>query len=100
MCYCILDEKHNLIECDLATWGMWFKNIEKRRVAYDVINDIIISTVFLGLDHNFGYGPSEWYETMIFGGESEYQERYTTWNEAVAGHAKAVNKVRESIETN
>jgi hypothetical protein len=51
---------------------------------------VYVSTVFLGLDHSFGEGPPQLFETMIFGGEhDEYQERYSTWDEAEAGHKKA-----------
>ena len=36
------------------------------------------------------------FETMIFGGEHhEYQERYTTWDEAIKGHKEAVALVFE-----
>ena len=53
--------------------------------------DIRVSTVFLGLDHGFGAEEPVLFETMIFGGEyDEYCERYCTWDEAVEGHAKAV----------
>lgn len=50
-----------------------------------------VSTVFLGIDHSFGYGgPPVLFETMIFGGEQDgYQERCCTYDEAIAMHAKA-----------
>lgn len=49
-----------------------------------------VSTVFLGLDHSFGAGPPVLWETMIFGGDhDEYQERYTSYEDAVEGHARA-----------
>jgi hypothetical protein len=54
-------------------------------------NGTEVSTVFLGLDHAWGDGPPLLFETMIFGGtEDEYCERYSTWEEAEAGHKKAV----------
>ena len=40
-------------------------------------------------------GPPLLFETMIFGGPHDgYQERYTFWDEAEAGHAKALGMVR------
>lgn len=34
------------------------------------------------------------FETMIFGGEhDQYQERYSTWDEAEAGHKRAIELV-------
>ncbi len=53
---------------------------------------VVVSTVFLGTDHNFtGKGPPVLFETMIFvNGGDEWQDRYTSWNDAVAGHERAV----------
>lgn len=50
-----------------------------------------VSTVFLGLNHAFGDGPPLIFETMVFGGPmDEYMERYSTEEEAAAGHAFVV----------
>lgn len=71
-------------------------NKKDLRVDYSVFGDVTVSTVFLGLDHGYN-GQVLLFETMIFGGEHDgYQERYTTWEEAVSGHKIAcdmVNKV-------
>lgn len=63
-----------------------------------------VSTVFLGLDHSFGHGPPLLFETMTFfaadgcdaGG---YFNRYSTWAQAEAGHARIVFEVRRDIWT-
>jgi len=49
---------------------------------------VTVSTVFLGIDHNFsGEGPPLLYETMVFGGDlHEGCNRYSTREEALAGH--------------
>jgi hypothetical protein len=54
--------------------------------------------VFLGLDHQYGFnGPPVLFETMIFGGKhDDYQDRYLTWDEAEAGHERAVKMVRRT----
>lgn len=58
-----------------------------------------VSTVDLGLDHSFGFGPPLYYETMIFKHNQKYeeenpfewfQERYTTKKEAIAKHKEIV----------
>lgn len=48
--------------------------------------------MFLGLDHNWAQsGPPVLWETMIFGGpHHDYQERYSSLDGAVAGHARAL----------
>lgn len=91
----VLDEEGNAItEPDLLKWAAWFETAE-RRIALDTLpSGIKVSTVFLGLDHSFN-GPPQLYETMIFGGEQDqYQERYSTRDEALAGHKKALELVQ------
>jgi hypothetical protein len=66
-----------------------------RVVAQTVVGPMRVSTVFLVIDHNQSLDPDALplvFETMIFDsdGDDRYQERYSTWNEAEAGHAKAV----------
>jgi hypothetical protein len=77
----------------LFEWGEWMQTAD-RRVAHDDIDGVSVSTVFLGLDHGFGHGAPKLFETMVFGLDDDYQERYSTWAEAEAGHARAVAIVR------
>lgn len=88
----VLNEQHEPVEADLMTWAKWFQDVKARCVGYTEFDGGHVSTVFLGLDHNFAeVGPPLLFETMIFGGaNSEYQERYSTWAEAEAGHLRAV----------
>jgi hypothetical protein len=82
---------------DEMTWAKRFK--DDRRVASTAINDkCSVSTVFLGLDHNFsGKGDPLLFETMIFGGPlDEHQRRYATWDQAERGHAEAVAEARKA----
>ena len=69
------------------------------KVAYtNITKDIYVSTVFLVLDHSFGEGPPLVFETMIFGGElDQYQERYSTYQQAEAGHLKACREARKAL---
>ncbi len=96
----ILINKKPVKEKDLLTWARRFEKAN-RQVAYDVFpsnnENIRVSTVFLGIDHNFsGTGKPILFETMIFGGKHDgYQERYSTWKEAVKGHTKALEKLKD-----
>ncbi len=79
-------------------WGEWAKYLEyaDRTVAIDVLpKDIRVSTVFLGLDHNFAdEGLPILFETMVFrDGDGEECERYSTWDEAEEGHKRMVEMV-------
>lgn len=54
-----------------------------------------VSTVFLVLNHAFGEGPPLIFETMVFSDDSGRDldcERYSTEEEARAGHEKWVKK--------
>jgi hypothetical protein len=86
-------------ESDLLRWAYWMETAD-RVVAQDRIGASLISTVFLGLDHrHFGDGPPLVFETMIFtDGEAEdIVERCSTWLEAEAQHARAVEAYRKRV---
>jgi len=90
--YILKDKK--AISVDVIEWARWFEKAD-RKVAHTKIGEATISTVFLGLDHSFGLGPPLIYETMVFGGKlDEEMERYSTWEQAEAGHAAMVERVR------
>jgi len=57
---------------------------------------VLVSTVFLGLDHNWGDGPPLIFETMVFGDTThdQYQRRYSTESQALDGHAETVALLR------
>lgn len=102
MLYYTLDG-HEPVPCeDVLEWGRWFETADqKRRVAETFLGDVRVSTVFLGLDHHFGFDRLEHvpilFETMVFGGPlDQEQERYATWDEAEAGHEEMVKRVREA----
>jgi hypothetical protein len=77
-----------------------FEDGDARIVAKIEIGDITVSTVLLVMDHRFGgEGPPLIFETMIFGGDHDgYEERYSTREEAEAGHARAVKLIRGEEE--
>ena len=88
---------------EVFTMEEWVVNFDRRnnKVAHDTIGDIgstiDVLTVFLGIDHNFNVlrGKNDdkpiLFETMVFGGKhDQYQERYCTWDEAIAGHERIV----------
>lgn len=96
--YILAADKSVVGPVDARTWEEWQRPVEGGewpcRVAEDCVDGKRVSTVFLGLDHrHFGEGPPVLFETMVFGGEGWSEEscdRYSTWQEAEAGHARAV----------
>lgn len=87
----ILDDVGEPIECDLMTWAHWFE-LNNRLLKQTRLFGLFISTVFLGLDHSFGFGsrPTLW-ETMIFGLDGDQpMYRYSTRDQAMYGHKQAI----------
>ena len=84
--YKLVDKKP--VRCCLDDYGIW-ENTNTRNLAYDTIGKINISTVFLGLDYQFGGGPPILFETCIFGRDRHGEiTRYCTYEEAIEGHKK------------
>jgi hypothetical protein len=84
---------------DYSEFARDFGDIDNRRVAATQVGPLWISTVFLGIDHNWSGGPPLLFETMVFGDAEESGEmhRYSTWDEAVAGHARVVAQCEEQL---
>ena len=73
------------------------------RVAEDTIGNLWISTVWLGINHEFRENlPPLIFETRIFKAEGKdryvYQMRYSDEQEAFAGHLIAVQYAKELLK--
>jgi len=79
---------------DLMRWARWIETSD-RRIERTMIGSIKVSTVFLGIDHNYcDDGPPILFETMVFGGAHDQEQyRYSTLAEAKTGHFKIVRMV-------
>ena len=96
----VLEDRRPVRCFDLHAWSDWmWQHPQERIVAKTEIDpDIEVSTVFLGIDHNFSryFDPDDtpsapWvFETMIFGGRhDQFQYRCATWEQAETAHAQA-----------
>lgn len=91
----ILVGKEPVPEPDPIKWAKWFETAD-RVVRREEVDGVTISTVFLGLDHEYNGGEPLLFETMIFGGVHDgYQTRAHSWDEAVGQHIKAKRMVAE-----
>jgi hypothetical protein len=96
----ILDDKGEPVEeTNAIKWAEWFEKYP-RTIAYDVIGDSKISTVFLGLNHSFDKNkPPILWETMVFGGKHDgCQRRYSSQQKALRGHTLTVAMVRKELQ--
>ncbi len=82
-------------------WVQWYEdNDDNCVVGCDRIREAEISTVFLGMDDGQGQEAPRAFETVIFGGVHGHQRwRYSTREEAEAGHLAAIERVIESANT-
>lgn len=81
-------------------WGD--RDRKQQRVALTTVGKYQVSTVWLGLDHSFDEGRPLIFETMVFNWrlrkdryQELYCERYSTEAEAIAGHERVVQLVRD-----
>lgn len=100
-----LDENKNAIPCEVLEWGEQLEEMSisgAKIVANEEVNGKIISTVWLGVNHSYNDGfPPLIFETMIFEGDScwdIYCDRYSSWDEALAGHQKAIRWVKNGCK--
>ncbi len=96
----------------LIEWGRFMEEIQVRRVLLtEVVAGTFVSTVFLGLDHNFyASGPPILWETMVWTEVApppaqqwrnrewwDIERRYSNQSEARDGHAEVVAEVRATL---
>jgi hypothetical protein len=85
----------------LEGWALLLRDLDYRRVGLDEVGGFVISTVWLGLNHQWlASQPPIIFETMVFSAEDEkpveeYMDRYSTEEEARLGHLNVVSVVRE-----
>ena len=87
----------------------WSQEFERAHciVAQTDVGSYWVSTVFIGIDHNFfGDGPPLVFETMIFRNEPNGErhsvdgwiERASTWDEAALMHVHGVAWAQQQLE--
>lgn len=107
--YFILDHDwHPIRALNFLTWARWYETAD-RRVVETRTKLFWISTVFLGINYNWGDGPPHIYESMAFLqprkrdiaavlgdspliGAGELCDRYSTRDQSIAGHIAMVTE--------
>jgi hypothetical protein len=99
----ILDENGEPQPCaDLMAWARWFES-NQRVLRQTKMGPVLVSTVFLSIDHNFGrQGAPILWETMIFDFPklNDYMERYRSREAALRGHELALERLKEFFPHN
>ena len=82
----------------LVEWAETFEHQSDYKIVEQTTlpNGRWVSTVWLGLNHQYGDGPPLIFETLVFSQHGEWSEvdgeRYSTEDEARAGHACLAEK--------
>lgn len=107
MTYYYLNEDKTYRPCHLMEWANQIEDMHKndtKHVAHDVVEGFRVSTVWLGMDHNWlGIGGKpHLFETMIFAENNpswneEFMWRYATYDEALRGHQIAIDLIKKGF---
>lgn len=83
------------VPCSIWEFTGFMEGSNDRVIAQEQVGESMVSTVFLDMNHAFGDGPPILFETLVLGGVyDQEQERYYTYEEAEAGHAVMLAKVK------
>lgn len=103
--YYKLNEDKSVSPCTLFEWGEQHElmTVDTKRIGRDEVKGLIVSTVWLGLDHNLLNEFDETidnphiFETMVFKNDEslDYCDRYSSYDEALEGHKKAIEWVKD-----
>jgi hypothetical protein len=92
---------------DVRAWGMWYESAGVSRIVEQThVEQYFVSTVFLGIDHQWGDGLPLLWETMVFDDSRAGMDkrldvdchRYSSRADALAGHQTTVQLVRLHVE--
>jgi hypothetical protein len=87
---------------DMVAFSERLMDVAYKHVAMTALEGdemIEVSTVWVGIDHNFGdEGPPLIFETMVFGGPLDQQQwRWPNEEAALAGHEQVVELCRDAV---
>ena len=87
-------ENKKPVECPHDEWNEWIACADCI-VGVESRNDILVSTLFLGVSSGPGKDGRHYvFETMVKGGDHhDHIERYATWEDAESGHDRILEMV-------
>jgi hypothetical protein len=95
--YYVLNGQKPVKVDDPTKWAEWMRaSIRDRLVGHNVVNGIMVRTVFTGMDLERHRGRPylfESYAWRIGSDAPQFTEHYCSWKTAVAGHQRMVDRV-------
>lgn len=83
---------------DAAEADRLLLSMKYRLVARDEVGGTVVSTVWLGVNHQHFDGPPLIFETATFDPEGDVLDRYSTEAEALVGHATVVRRLQDALQ--
>lgn len=101
--YILNEQGQPVAEADLMKWARWLETRSHCIVKQEWVEDVRVSTVFLGLDHNFSKkGPPVLWETMTFSNYAKFKYDCNRCagnrEQAEAMHERMVEKVKGQLK--
>jgi hypothetical protein len=97
----ILDGTRPVPEPDPIAWARWFETANRMVAVTQVTREIRVVTVFLGINHSDApRGAPVLFETRVSGAGGALDRacwRYSTWEEAVQGHAEMCQRCEQAL---
>jgi len=96
----VLDSMNRVVpEPDIMKAAKFKDDFPRRVVAQHNFGESLVSTVFTCINLNFEPdGPPHVFETLIRGGPyHDHMRRYSTWQEAEAGHRTALKAISRRL---
>lgn len=88
-------KNRKVVPCeDFIEWAEWNQDPSNSRVAEHSVGEFWVSTIFIGASENVLF------ETLVavgkdLEGEVTHMRRYSTWDDAEAGHRSMVKELQE-----
>ena len=100
--YYTLDSAGRPVLCrSVRLWARWMENLDNAKVRQDHVctpsGDVLVSTIFMGLDHNKGEGAPVLWETKVIGLPEELVRKFDTRDAALAYHARLLGALQVPV---
>lgn len=95
----VLDEHGRpVVENDLDKWAVFFNHVQNRTVGKTMVGKILVSTVFLALDHSFSNpGKPILWETMCFSGDGEASREWGDYTRRCGGNREQAEAMHREV---
>jgi len=83
------------VPCSLEEYAKNMQVESNRIIKQTEIKELLVSTIFTGIDYSFGSAEKKLFETIIFGLDEEIHPKWqnATWNSAIEKHHELIQMI-------